>query len=96
MKGMTTLDLASAHELVRLMAKRERLLRRLAKCEAKLRRGPQGTLKQILSCHSPRSFQTSSIRYTSSGYRLAKARAILSANSRISTHAALSVRRLRK
>lgn len=37
MEGMTTLNLMSAHELVRLMAKRERLLRRLAKCESKLR-----------------------------------------------------------
>lgn len=37
MEGMTTLNLESAHELVRLMAKRERLIRRLAKCEVKLR-----------------------------------------------------------
>ena len=51
MEGMTTLNLMSAHELVRLMAKRERLLRRLAKCEAKLRHAMGRWATEVTGVH---------------------------------------------
>lgn len=56
MEGMTTLDLATAHELVRLMAKRERLLRRLAKCEAKLRYAMGRWASEVTGVHEGESF----------------------------------------
>ena len=51
MEGMTTLNLMSAHELVRLMAKRERLVRRLAKCEAKLRHAMGRWASEVTGVH---------------------------------------------
>lgn len=56
MEGMTTLNLMSAHELVRLMAKRERLLRRLAKCEARLRRAMGRWASEVTGVHEGESF----------------------------------------
>ena len=63
MEGMTTLDLATAHELVRLMAKRERLLRRLAeyeeklpKCEEKLRRAMGRWASEVTGVHEGDAF----------------------------------------
>lgn len=56
MEGMTTLSMMSAHELVRLMAKRERLLRRLAKCEARLRRAMGRWASEATGVHEGESF----------------------------------------
>lgn len=51
MEGMTTVDLATAHELVSLMAKRERLIRRLARCESKLRHAMGCWASEVTGVH---------------------------------------------
>lgn len=56
MEGMTTLSMMSAHELVRLMAKRERLLHRLAKCEAKLRHAMGRWASEVTGVYEGDSF----------------------------------------
>lgn len=56
MEGMTTLSLESAHELVSLIAKRERLKAKLVKCEKKLYHAMGRLATQCTGVHEGESF----------------------------------------